>query len=150
MGGVGLFKIFVAWQDTKENVFQKGYALLFDHFRDDFQQMLLGTISRHTVNYPELIFSLDKINQQNTIQKRALLLTREGIKNFRDSGQCSSTTNWLSIQSAIDKLDGTVHITTENKKRIYKTEPNEFLAKCLNAYYHRIQASYRRMQKFRS
>jgi len=139
--GFGLFKIFIAQPVSKENVFQKGFAIVYENFAPTFQKTFIKTAQKFVIKLPELIFCLKKINEAGKIQNRTLVLTQTGLKNFRENGNCSSITPWRHIYSAIDK-GNTVHIIQrDGKRRVYQTPLYEFLCLCLNKYYTRVMSS---------
>lgn len=149
VSGSGLFKIFIMWPSTRENVFQQGYALTRDAFSQKFQEVTLSSVSRHTIHSPDLIFCVDKINSFGVKMQRSVVLTLEGVKNFRDNGKCSSITRWSDIKSAVDKTDSTVHITqNDGKIRVYESPLSEFMAMCLRTYHKRVESRRSRMQNF--
>lgn len=149
VSGSGLFKIFIMWPSTRENVFQQGYALVRDSFSKEFQEVTLSSVSRHTIHSPELIFTVDKINSFGNKMQRAVVMTLQGVKNFRENGKCSSITRWGDIKSAVDKLDQTVHITqNDGKLRVYESPLSEFMALCLRTYHKRVESRRSRMKKF--
>jgi len=151
VSGSGLFKIFIMWPSTRENVFQQGYALTRDAFSQKFQEVTLSSVRRHTIHSPDLIFCVDKINSFGVKMQRSVVLTLEGVKNFRDNGKCSSITRWGDIKSAVDKTDSTVHITqNDGKIRVYESPLSEFMAMCLRTYHKRVESRRSRMQNFRA
>jgi len=149
ISGSGLFKIFIMWPSTRENVFQQGYALVRDSFSKEFQDVTLSSVSRHTIHSPELIFTVEKINSFGNKMMRSLVLSLQGIKNYRENGKCSSITRWGDIKSAVDKVDHSVHILqNDGKLRVYESPLSEFMALCLRTYHTRVQSRKSRLKKF--
>jgi len=147
--GSGLFKIFIMWPSTRENVFQQGYALARNSFSKEFQDVTLSSVSRHTIHSPELIFAVDKINRFGNTMQRVLVMSLQGVKNFRDNGKCSSVTRWSDIKSAVDKVDQTVHITQDDGYlRVYKSPLSQFMALCLKTYHKRVESRRARLKNF--
>jgi len=149
VNGGGLFKVFVAWPKSKENIFQQGFAVIYNDFVPKFREVMLNAVSKHTTVAPEVIFTATKINSLGKKMQRALVISINGIRNFRENGTCSSITYWSRIKGAIDKLDHTVHILqNDGKLRVYESPLSEFLALCLRTYHKRATARSSRFKMF--
>jgi len=147
--GSGLLKIFLLIPESKMCICQKGFAIVTDEFAEQFQETFLNTVKKQTVYCPEIVFDVTKINRFAKRQLRSLVCSSSGLKNFRETGILSSTTEWRDIKACIDKGD-VVHVSlNDGHLRMYETNLHDFLTVCCQQYYKKMVASQRRLRSYR-
>jgi len=147
--GSGLLKIFLLIPESKVCICQKGFAIVTDEFAEQFQETFLNTVKKQTVYCPEIVFDVTKINKYAKRQLRSLVCSSSGLKNFRDSGILSSTTEWRDINSCIDKGDVVHYTLSDGHVRMYETKLHDFLAVCCHQYHKKTVASQNRLRCYR-